>query len=87
MLKSPLSHRTESSQQVMFSRGKKLVELQEIHQADVIAALSYLKRLSYINHSRIVMIGCSFGRIQTVLAIGKPPDALDSYPNGKVLVG
>ena len=47
---------------------KKFVELQEIHLEDTIAALSYLKQLPYVNKNRIIMAGCSFGGIQTVLA-------------------
>jgi len=54
------------------TRGKKFVELQEIHQQDVIAALSDLKQLPYVDQHRIVMSGCSFGGIQTVLATEKP---------------
>jgi dienelactone hydrolase len=54
------------------TRGKKFVELQDIHQQDVIAALSYLKKLPYVDQRRIVMSGCSFGGIQTVLATQKP---------------
>ena len=53
------------------SLGKKFVELQEIHQQDVIAALAYLKQLSYVDSDRIAMTGCSFGGIQTVLASEK----------------
>jgi carboxymethylenebutenolidase len=53
------------------TRGKKVVELQETHQEDVISALSYLKQLPYIDKNRIAMIGCSFGGIQTVLATEK----------------
>jgi carboxymethylenebutenolidase len=58
-------------QEPEFNRGKKFVELQEIHQEDVIAALSYLKQLPYVDPNRIVMAGCSFGGIQTVLATEK----------------
>ena len=53
------------------NRGKTLVELQEIHQEDVVAALAYLKQLPYIDQDRIAITGCSFGGIQTVLAIEK----------------
>jgi carboxymethylenebutenolidase len=50
------------------TRDKKFVELQETHLEDTIAALSYLKQLPYVNKNRIIMTGCSFGGIQTVLA-------------------
>jgi carboxymethylenebutenolidase len=53
------------------TRDKKFVELQEIHLEDTIAALSYLKQLPYVNKNRIIMAGCSFGGIQTVLATEK----------------
>ncbi len=48
-------------------RSRKLVELQEEHVEDVVAALSYLKGLPYIDPDRIAVAGCSFGGIQTVL--------------------
>jgi carboxymethylenebutenolidase len=51
--------------------GKKFIELQETHQEDVIAALTYLKQLPYVDPNRIVIAGCSFGGIQTVLATEK----------------
>jgi carboxymethylenebutenolidase len=53
------------------TKSKKFVELQENHQEDVIAALSYLKQLPYVDPNRIAMVGCSFGGIQTVLATEK----------------
>jgi carboxymethylenebutenolidase len=53
------------------TRGQRYVELQEIHQEDVIAALSYLKRLPYVDQSKIAIAGASFGGIQTVLASEK----------------
>lgn len=51
--------------------GRKFVELQETHLDDTIAALSYLKQIPYVDTDRIVMIGASFGGIQTVLATEK----------------
>ena len=54
------------------TRGKKFVELQEIHLLDVIAALFYLKQLPYVDRNRIAMIGGSFGGIQTILANEQP---------------
>jgi carboxymethylenebutenolidase len=53
------------------NRGKKMVELQDLHQEDVIAALAYLKQLPYVDPNRIAIAGCSFGGIQTVLASEK----------------
>ncbi|MEM9152362.1 MAG: dienelactone hydrolase family protein [Cyanobacteria bacterium P01_F01_bin.3] len=53
------------------NRGRRFVELQNTHQEDVIAALSYLKQLPYVDVNRITMVGCSFGGIQTVLATEK----------------
>ena len=53
------------------TRDKQFVELQETHLEDVVAALSYLKQLPYVNKNRIVMAGGSFGGIQTVLATEK----------------
>ncbi len=53
------------------TRDKKFVELQETHLEDTISALSYLKQLPYVNTNRIVMVGASFGGIQTVLATEK----------------
>jgi carboxymethylenebutenolidase len=52
-------------------RGKKMVELQDIHQEDTIAALSYLKQLPYVDRNRIAITGSSFGGIQTILASEK----------------
>ncbi len=53
------------------TRDRKFIELQESHLHDVIAALSYLKQLPYVNTNRIAMIGASFGGIQAVLATEK----------------
>ena len=48
------------------TRDTKFVELQETHLEDVIAALSYLKQLSYIDLNRIFMIGPSLDRKSVV---------------------
>ena len=49
-------------------RSRMLVALNELHLQDQLAALDYLKRLSYVDHTRIVVMGASFGGIQTILA-------------------
>jgi carboxymethylenebutenolidase len=43
--------------------------LNELQLEDQLAALSYLKGLSYVDPARIVVAGCSFGGIQTILAV------------------
>jgi dienelactone hydrolase len=58
-------------QESQSNRGKKMVELQDLHQEDTIAALSYLKQLSYVDTNRIAITGSSFGGIQTILASEK----------------
>ena len=49
-------------------RGGRMVEQQEVHLQDVIAALGYLKQLAFVDPARIAVAGCSFGGIQTMLA-------------------
>jgi carboxymethylenebutenolidase len=56
------------SREPITTRDKKFVELQETHLEDVIAALSYLKQLPYVDKRKIVIAGGSFGGIQTILA-------------------
>jgi carboxymethylenebutenolidase len=53
------------------ARSRRLVELQEVHLEDQLAALEYLKSLPYVDAKRIAVMGCSFGGIQTVLAAEK----------------
>jgi dienelactone hydrolase len=53
------------------ARSRKLVELMELHLEDQIAALAYLKSLPEVDPQRIVVAGCSFGGIQTVLMAEK----------------
>lgn len=47
---------------------RSVVALQDIHLEDQLAALSFLKQLSYVDPNRIAVAGCSYGGIQTVLA-------------------
>jgi carboxymethylenebutenolidase len=49
------------------ARSKKLVELMELQLEDQVAALTFLKGMSYVDSNRIAVAGCSFGGIQTVL--------------------
>ena len=46
-----------------------VVALQEIHLQDQLAALDYLKRLPGVDPDRIAVAGCSYGGVQTVLAL------------------
>ena len=45
------------------------IALHETHLEDQLAALAYLKQLSDVDPHRIVVAGCSYGGIQTVLAV------------------
>jgi carboxymethylenebutenolidase len=45
------------------------IALHETHLDDQLAALAYLKRLSDVDDQRIAVAGCSYGGIQTVLAV------------------
>jgi carboxymethylenebutenolidase len=49
-------------------RARRMVELQQVEVDDVLAALNYLRSLPYVDNARIVISGCSFGGIQTLLA-------------------
>src|SRR5262245_29112942 len=50
------------------SVGKYVVKLQEEYNQDVVAAVEWLKGQSYVDQQRMVMSGCSYGGIQTLLA-------------------
>ena len=45
------------------------IALHEVHLEDQLAALTYLKQLSGVDPHRIAVAGCSYGGIQTVLAL------------------
>jgi dienelactone hydrolase len=45
------------------------IALHETHLEDQLAALTYLKQLSEVDPHRIAVAGCSYGGIQTVLAV------------------
>jgi carboxymethylenebutenolidase len=46
-----------------------LVVLHEVHLRDQLAALDYLRSLPYVDQNRLVVMGASFGGIQTMLAL------------------
>jgi carboxymethylenebutenolidase len=50
-------------------RSRMLVALNEVHLQDQLAALAYLRSLPYVDQNRLVVMGASFGGIQTMLAI------------------
>ena len=49
-------------------RSRMLVKLHEVQLRDQLAALSYLKGLSFVDPQRLAVMGSSFGGIQTMLA-------------------
>ena len=54
----------------LYDRGAAgIVALHEVHLDDQLAALSYLKQLPFVDSNRIAVAGCSYGGIQTVLAV------------------
>jgi carboxymethylenebutenolidase len=55
------------------NRNRMLVELHEIHLADQLAGLEYLKGLTFVDKNRIAVMGFSFGGIQTMLAVERGP--------------
>ena len=50
-------------------RSRMLVALHEVQLQDQLAALAYLRSLPYVDQSRLVVMGASFGGIQTILAV------------------
>jgi dienelactone hydrolase len=54
-------------------RGYREIELHETHLEDQLAALQYLQALPDLDKNRIGVMGCSFGGIQTMLAVERRP--------------
>ena len=50
---------------------RKIVDLHDRFNADVVAAVAWLKKQPYVDADRIVMSGCSYGGIQTLLSAEK----------------
>lgn len=48
-------------------RARRMVELQQAEVDDVIAGLNYLRSRPFVDPDRIVISGCSYGGIQTLL--------------------
>lgn len=54
----------------LYDQGaRSIVTLHEFHLEDQLAALAYLKQFAYMDSRRIAVAGCSYGGIQTVLAV------------------
>jgi carboxymethylenebutenolidase len=49
-------------------RARRMVELQQAEVDDVIAGLNYLRSQSFVDPAHVVISGCSYGGIQTLLA-------------------
>jgi carboxymethylenebutenolidase len=54
-------------------RGRREIELHETHLEDQLAGLQYLQALPFVDKNRIGVMGCSFGGIQTMLAVERGP--------------
>jgi len=53
------------------SVGKYVVKLQEEYNQDVVAAVEWLKGQPFVDQRRMVMSGCSYGGVQTLLTAEK----------------
>ncbi|HEY2415266.1 MAG TPA: prolyl oligopeptidase family serine peptidase [Pirellulaceae bacterium] len=47
------------------------VQLHDVYNADVVAALAWLKEQSFVDPTRLVVSGCSYGGIQTLITAEK----------------
>lgn len=55
-------------------RSQRLVALMEVQFQDQLAGLAYLRSLPYVVQNRLVVMGASFGGIQTMLAVERRSD-------------
>lgn len=46
---------------------KRVVELQDVYNEDVAAAIAWIKEQPFVDRNRLVVTGCSYGGIQTLL--------------------
>jgi carboxymethylenebutenolidase len=54
----------------LYDQGaRRVVALHEVHLEDQLAAIHYLKGLPYVDTGKIAVAGCSYGGIQTILAV------------------
>jgi carboxymethylenebutenolidase len=51
--------------------NRKIIELQDEHNRDVVAALEWLKRQPFVDRDRLAVTGCSYGGIQTLITAEK----------------
>jgi dienelactone hydrolase len=58
----------------LFGKAGGALAVNEMQLGDQLAALGYLKGLSYVDASRIAVAGCSFGGIQTILMVAENAD-------------
>jgi carboxymethylenebutenolidase len=66
-----LSNQFEKAHPDKEANWKEQVRLLDLYNPDVHAALDYLKAQPYVDKDRIVMSGCSYGGIQTLLSVEK----------------
>src|SRR5262245_50871944 len=52
---------------------KKMVPLHEVYNADVAAALDFLKTKPYVDKNKVIITGVSYGGIQTLISAEKIP--------------